>query len=342
MSKSTYTQGSHPARQGFYAVKTASGDEFVAEWREHVKELGKTWYRYAADEPTQVKQPTLLMEQVVEFRAASRDEVAKLMARELTHEERIERAVQEHLRLFEIDNLPAPPACRTLAVGDPVEVGALEDAHVAALADNGRVVVVTCAYARPRRGEPEVRGLDYRAFDWTSVVRKGERSEEVFGRRPFMDGTYLSSAVDSLLFRCLRGLEFNPDYQRGYVWSDEDKQRYLDSVFQGRELGRFLFVTHPYPRKTEVLDGKQRLSCLWDFWTSQLTYRGKYFHQLSEQDAHLFRARSVQFADLSSTRMSRADLLQIFLEVNAAGVPQTEEHLAHVRALLEQELQGAS
>ncbi len=42
----------------------------------------------------------------------------------------------------------------------------------------------------------------------------------------------------------------------------------------------------------------------------------------------------VQIARVDEDRYTRADLLRIFLEVNAGGVPQSDEHLNHVRELL--------
>ena len=33
-----------------------------------------------------------------------------------------------------------------------------------------------------------------------------------------------------------------PDYQRGYVWEQEDKELLLDSIFKNIDIGKFVFI----------------------------------------------------------------------------------------------------
>jgi hypothetical protein len=181
-------------------------------------------------------------------------------------------------------------------------------------------------------------GIDIRAAHWTDVCPKAENRKDYVVSEPLMYDGYRNGSVSSLMSRYLRGLEDNPDYQRGYVWTMQDKARLLESLFMGREIGRFAFVTHKYPKLDEVLDGKQRLNCLFEFYTSQISYQGIYWHQLSPRDRDRIESRSIQWVDLPGERYKKSDLLRIFLEVNAAGVPQTPEHLAKVEALYKAQL----
>lgn len=153
-----------------------------------------------------------------------------------------------------------------------------------------------------------------------------------------MRPSFIQSDLSSLLATALsRGVIDNPDYQRGYVWTLEDKQRLIESVMAERNIGSLLFVQYGYEKfggKLEVLDGKQRLNALVEFYTGRYTYRGKFYHQLSRIDRTRFEHLRVAYAYLDGERMSRAELLEMFLEMNVAGVPQTDEHLDKVRALL--------
>lgn len=55
-------------------------------------------------------------------------------------------------------------------------------------------------------------------------------------------------------------------YQRDYVWSQEDKESLIDSIFNHIEIGKFVLVFKGYEGDMyEVLDGKQRLSALQEF-----------------------------------------------------------------------------
>jgi len=70
---------------------------------------------------------------------------------------------------------------------------------------------------------------------------------------------------------------------------------------------------------------------------SKFPYKGKYWHELSRKDRGEFERHPVQYSHIDGERFSRKDLIQMFLDLNAAGVPQTEEHLAKVRGMIEAE-----
>ena len=74
---------------------------------------------------------------------------------------------------------------------------------------------------------------------------------------------------------------------------------------------------------------------------SELAWRGSYWHELDRVDRCAIDNRVNQVARLKEANHSRADFLRIFLEVNAGGVPQTVEHLAHVQQLPDDELAKA-
>ncbi|MCC5613081.1 DUF262 domain-containing protein, partial [Nostoc sp. CHAB 5834] len=316
---------------GFYWVELSGTPEPALAERRVSASNEVEWVKY----PETITNPPTPAEQIRDefsvMKEATPSEIASAKARVATEAEKIADAIK-HLSLMERDEhrVPKPPARRLLKVGDEVVVGNLADCKVVALAEEGRVVVFTFKETLGRIKPVTHQG--YRAMNWYSVLLKKPKAPS-FGRQALLN-SYTTNTLSGFLSTALRGLEFNPDYQRGYAWSDSDKEKYLASVLQGRELGRFIIVNQPYPMLPEVLDGKQRLSCLLQFFLSEIPCNGVYWDELSFQDQNIFESRGVQVANLSSKQYSRADLLQIFLEVNAAGVPQTEEHLSHVRELL--------
>ena len=330
-----------PARQGFYHVTQANGAKLLAEWREHGKNTGKRWYIYVSEDPTVDKKPVELdiaTSPVVAFTPASKTDVESMLKRELTGAERIESAYQSILKHGDLDERfdCEIPASRQVQVGDAIEYGSLHECAVVATRENGRIVIFTHRVIETKHGVTRDLGLDYRAVHWTDVLPRVE-SESAIGQRSRMHGAYMNSTLKAIISRAFRGLDDSPKYQRDYVWTLEDKERFIDSVFAGRELGRFIFIRREFPHVDQVLDGKQRINCLREFLTSRLQYRGLYWHELSRQDRLLFEGRSVQFAELPEERFTPADFIEIFLEVNVAGVPQSEEHLAHVRQMLADE-----
>lgn len=42
------------------------------------------------------------------------------------------------------------------------------------------------------------------------------------------------------------GLQLNPDFQRGHVWTEEQQIKFLEFILQGGKTGRTLYFNDPY------------------------------------------------------------------------------------------------
>ncbi len=326
----------NPSRQGFYKVRLAdTAGELIAEWREYDKKQGKRWWEHRGDSPTAVKQPVELTG-VTAFTKAAQADIDKALKRELTVEEHIERAYKAYLQQADLypEYTVNPPPRRALAVGDSLHLGNLRDVKVVALRNEGRVVIYSYRDFKTRHGQVLHDGIAYGATLWVYVTKTNDAMGLKHAQKSLLEGSFTSSLLMGLLRNVTCGLEFDADYQRGYAWTEEDQQRYLDTLMEGRDLGRFILVRRGYPLAEQVLDGKQRLTCLSQFLRSEIAWRGIYWDQLSPADRYVVESRTIQVARLEEEAFGRAGLLRVFLEVNAAGVPQTEEHLNHVKALL--------
>ena len=336
MSRTPYTPiATPPTRQGFYEVKLADKREVIAEWKQPSKAEPKQWLQYVSDDPTVEKHPVILTG-VSAWRKADADAVKLALAREQTIAEKIESAFVQFSNHSEIrvDLLGVPPANRTLKVGDAVELGHLRDCIVVAIRDEGRMLVISHRNVSRSQGVDIDRGTAYRAAHWTQLIPSSSIRSTDIVRGSVMNNAWFSTSLSELLSRVGAGLDDNPTYQRDYAWNASDKAALLDSLCNSREIGRFILVDNPHPKLTEVLDGKQRLNCIWDFFTSQIAYKGVYWHEMTQRDRNRIETRIVQIVELRSDKYTPADLMQVFLEVNAGGVPQTEEHLQKVRDAL--------
>jgi len=232
------------------------------------------------------------------------------------------------------------PANRQLVAGQRVVIGNLQDCVVVETTPDFKKVIVEYTRVDNNYGNPITTTGCIGGWCWFEVIPEIKVPVEPFAVDRHNVAQMISSDVEGIISQVYRrGLIDNPDYQRGYVWTDQDKHNYLETVFQDRDLGKFVFIEDGTLKeyRIEVLDGKQRLSALLEFVTSRLQYNGYYFHQLSQKDRRLFTGRRVQSATIDRNNVSREDLLKLFLEVNTAGVPQTDEHLAYVRNLLKEE-----
>ena len=263
----------------------------------------------------------------------------RIPAKPLTKEERITECLAKARGLRDSANSPflaEPPPHRRFDIGTSVEIGHLRNASVIGYSDD--LLYVACEYddIENKYGKEIDHGRAINAFPWTSVFPVV--TEESNFARESLIGSYSNTDLESVVNRVLfRETDDSPEYQRGYVWSDDDKTRLIDSIFHSRDIGKFVFIKNPYPEPQEILDGKQRLKAISEFFQSRYPYKGKFFDQMSRMDRDRFLNRNVQYTEIDSRSLTRKDKLELFLELNSGGVPQTEEHLSHVRELLSEE-----
>lgn len=136
------------------------------------------------------------------------------------------------------------------------------------------------------------------------------------------------------------GVDMEPDYQRGSVWNDEDRVKLLDSIFAGREIGRFVFREVPYEESLEkkcmyeVVDGKQRLMTLCAFYENRFPYRGCFYNELPAEDKNWFGSAMTSLASLSD-KVTKKEVLEVFVALNQNGRPIEEAVLNHAKKLLD-------
>lgn len=136
-------------------------------------------------------------------------------------------------------------------------------------------------------------------------------------------------------------------YQRGFVWSLENKQLLIDSIYNRINCGQILirvrssvWIENEAEKgedivyEFDVVDGKQRLNAIWEFINNKFPdSHGNYWNDLSERARIEFEASSA----LSYSEMGRAttdaDVIDSFLSVNFAGVPVSKEHIEYVKQI---------
>ena len=218
---------------------------------------------------------------------------------------------------------PEPVSSRRLYDGMHVECGALNDAKVIETRESGKYGLVSHA-----SGEICV--------VWTDVVPAAGVSNTKFYRNDLPRVEYSTRSVSDVLRAVLAyGVNATPIYQRDYVWTLSDKEKLIDSVFHGRDIGKLLFVrSADIMEPDEILDGKQRLEALSGFYMSRFPYRRRYFHELSKADRNSFLKANMQVGFVSG--ISERDKLKLFIALNDSGVPQTEEHIDGLKQLLQE------
>lgn len=139
-------------------------------------------------------------------------------------------------------------------------------------------------------------------------------------------------------------------YQRDFVWELSDKQHLINSIYKGIEIGKFVIRARSWDwvennvkqgnvdiAFKDIIDGKQRLSTLIEFVSSEFPdSNGNYFKELSLASQRKF-MNFMGLTYITIGSMDRdcedIDVLDMFLNVNIAGVKVDEQHIKYVEGL---------
>jgi hypothetical protein len=136
-------------------------------------------------------------------------------------------------------------------------------------------------------------------------------------------------------------------YQRPFVWTLEDNQLLIQSIYEGIDCGKILVRARGFEElrkiqatgETELafhdlVDGKQRLNAVRGFIMGEYPdMQGNYYNDLSFRAQHLFTNHQLfSYAEMPEETKDE-EVIQQFLKLNFAGVPQSKEHIEFVRSI---------
>ena len=131
------------------------------------------------------------------------------------------------------------------------------------------------------------------------------------------------------------GLQLNPDFQRGHVWTTEQQESYIEFILMGGKTGKNFYFNAPnWPEIREgdnyvCVDGLQRITAIQRFHNNEIKAFGNY-HKDFTGPVRLDQWVSVYINNLKT----RKDVLKWYIEMNSGGTPHTKEELERVKQLL--------
>ncbi|NOI32021.1 DUF262 domain-containing protein [Vibrio coralliilyticus] len=92
-----------------------------------------------------------------------------------------------------------------------------------------------------------------------------------------------------------------PTWQRGLVWTIEQKIAFIESVFMGYDLGSVMINELHWPDGQKastpmseiIIDGQQRISALVSFVENEFPINGLYWKDLTREEKRTFREREI-------------------------------------------------
>ena len=138
------------------------------------------------------------------------------------------------------------------------------------------------------------------------------------------------------------------EFQRGLVWTLEQKQLLIESIWNNIEIGKVVLRTRKYEwvqkrinqgkidhtAYFDLIDGKQRVSALLSYIRGEYSdLSGNYWNDLAELVKRRFMSyRNVSYIELDE-QATDSETIETFLAINFTGVPMSREHIKFVQSI---------
>ncbi|BCG50183.1 DUF262 domain-containing protein [Ralstonia phage RP13] len=158
---------------------------------------------------------------------------------------------------------------------------------------------------------------------------------------------YVEECLDQWNREDRYGVDLDPDFQRGHVWSDYQRTKYMEFVLRGGVSTPIMFNSPAWrgnrrtsswtlPDTIVIVDGKQRLTACRMFLRDEVTvFGGK---KLSDFDDPKTVVRRTDITYMMNNLTTRKELLQWYLEMNEGHIAHTQDELNRIRQLLLDEM----
>jgi hypothetical protein len=245
-------------------------------------------------------------------------------------------------------------------IGEHVTLGNLKNVTIAHIYGDGIYAVEIPHPAKSDKNAPT--HPERRIVKWVDIEKRVTPNTDTPFTGDYRMPNFSQSDMSSIIHMNRdNGFVMDTRFQRGYVWSQEDREALLDTIFNQGTIGSFLFNRHfgfehknsdavdefrtitgetvLIPRKdnftVSVIDGQQRITTLINFYLDRWKYKGLYFSQLTFKDQSTFERARITYALVDeSDGWGLKDWVWLFLQSNK-GVSQSREHLAKMEEYYE-------
>ncbi len=136
------------------------------------------------------------------------------------------------------------------------------------------------------------------------------------------------------------GLQMNPDFQRGHVWTKEQQIAYIEYLLRGGLSGRDFYFNRiggfndfkNLKADFVCVDGLQRITAIFAFLHNEIPVFGYYRRDYDEN----LRMADVMFSMYVNDLKTKKDVLIWYVEMNSGGTPHTSTEINRVKQMLEE------
>jgi uncharacterized protein with ParB-like and HNH nuclease domain len=258
------------------------------------------------------------------------------MAKRKNNEVDLEEKRKRDLQNERNESLWIPDPTYYFSEGDSAEIGNLENVLVCDVFENGKVYEIDYSKTDNNYGIPVTSHHNRMFVKWYEIRPLSGESHNLIEnddlRLHYQQRDTMGILGNLYDFRT----DMNPSYQRGYVWDMSDQIALIDSVFKNIDIGKFVFIKLPYSDDGywyEILDGKQRVHALANFYENRFSYNGLFYNDLGRIEKSHFKNYPISYAQLEN--LTEQQKLRYFLTLNRTGKVMSSDHLAKIKKMLE-------
>ncbi|RKX20224.1 MAG: hypothetical protein DRP51_06090 [Candidatus Zixiibacteriota bacterium] len=245
-------------------------------------------------------------------------------------------------------NIPTP--CIVYDIGERVTYGAWDWTSILQVCEGGLYYKLVSVTRNTGRNISDSSKLQIHYLPWYNITPYQEDPGDIsiLKRHDDIHFNFQQRDIISLLniYFDRYGVDLEPEYQRGNVWTPEQKESLIDSIFKNVDIGKIAIIKRPWgpdgnvpltPKLYEMLDGKQRLTALIEFFTGRFSYKGKYYNDLHPSDKNHFKYYSLSYAETNN--LTKEQKYRYFLKLNTTGTPVDPAHMERVAGMLQEEIE---
>lgn len=135
------------------------------------------------------------------------------------------------------------------------------------------------------------------------------------------------------------GLQLNPNFQRGHVWTEQQQIAFLEYFLRGGKSGIVVYFNKPdWNISVEkdayndfvCVDGLQRITAIMRFVNNEIPVFGSYFNEYTDKP-RMMTTIKINVNDLKTEK----EVLQWYVDMNAGGTPHSNEEINRVRSMID-------
>ena len=161
----------------------------------------------------------------------------------------------------------------------------------------------------------------------TEKEYKQDRIKRIFANKRLVYNLY-NYPISNFLYHFKDDRIFIPEYQRGLVWEQEQKELLIESIMIDMPIGN-VFLNDRGNFIYEVVDGQQRLTTIWDFYNNKFEWNGLLFKDLPKEFQAKFEMSST-IATYITYYKDRRKIIELYYRINWAGVEHSIEEMLEI------------